>query len=143
MQNVEVLDGKNESQGASPSNWWRRRPSRRAAIVTLAVAGAAAGLFFGWGWVVAAGLSSVVFGLLPCVAMCAAGLCMNRLGQKSTCRNSDTPVSAQKPSDSRVNTISAEGHVPLLVDGGAKPKDQRSMLTAGEILSANNKSSKS
>jgi hypothetical protein len=143
MPDIEALDGKIGSQAASTTNWLQWRPGQRAAIVMLVVAVGIAGLFFCWPWVVAAGLSSVVLGLLPCAAMCAAGLCMNRLGQKSACRKSDTPVSAQEPSDSRVNTISAEGHVPLPVDGGAKPKDQRSMLTAGELMSANNKSSKS
>jgi hypothetical protein len=124
MQNVEVLDSKIESQGASPTNWWRRRPSRRAAIVTLAVAGAAAGLFFGWGWVVAAGLSSVVLGLLPCAAMCAAGLCMNRLGQKNACKTTDAPETVQKPTALQVLAISGEGDAPLLDDGSSRPNDQ-------------------
>lgn len=43
----------------------------------------AGGLFLGWDWLVAAGLAPVVLGLLPCAAMCAAGLCMNRGGGKS------------------------------------------------------------
>lgn len=43
----------------------------------------ASGLFLGWDWLVAAGLAPVVLGVLPCVAMCAAGLCMNCGGGKS------------------------------------------------------------
>ena len=43
----------------------------------------ASGLFLGWDWLVAAGLAPVVLGVLPCVAMCAAGLCMSGRGSKS------------------------------------------------------------
>lgn len=44
--------------------------------------GGGAGLFFGWNWLVAAGLASIIVGILPCLAMCALGLCMNRMGKK-------------------------------------------------------------
>ena len=124
MQNVELLDSKIEWQGASPTNWWRRRPSRRAAIVTLAVAGAAAGLFFGWGWVVAAGLSSVVLGLLPCAAMCAAGLCMNRLGQKNACAKGGPTSAPKEPSNSETIRTSAEGTSSVSDAEGLTPRDR-------------------
>ena len=39
-------------------------------------------LYFGWNWLVAAGLTSVVIGVLPCLAMCALGLCMGRMSKK-------------------------------------------------------------
>ncbi len=58
------------------------RLGRRVAVVAWSAAGIGLGLFFGWNWVVAAGLSSIVLGLLPCAAMCAAGLCMGRGGGK-------------------------------------------------------------
>jgi len=36
-----------------------------------------AGLFFGgWGWLVAAGLAPVILSVLPCLVMCALGICM-------------------------------------------------------------------
>ena len=35
----------------------------------------AAGLFFNWSWLVAAGALPILFGVLPCLAMCALHLC--------------------------------------------------------------------
>ena len=36
-----------------------------------------AGLYFGgWGWLVAAGLAPVILSVLPCLVMCALGICM-------------------------------------------------------------------
>ena len=124
MQNVEVLDSRIESQNASPTAWWRRRPSRRTTIIALAVAGTVAGLFFGWNWAVAAGLSSFVLGLLPCAAMCAAGLCMNRMGQKSACGKIGVPESAPQPGESPPKAISVEGGAPPLENGIAVSEDQ-------------------
>lgn len=46
------------------------------------------GVVFGWSWLVAAGIAPILLGVLPCVAMCALGLCMNRTGEKSC--SSDT-----------------------------------------------------
>ncbi len=51
------------------------RLSRRVAVVAWSTAGVGLSLLFSWNWLVAAGLSSVVLGILPCAAMCAAGLC--------------------------------------------------------------------
>lgn len=49
------------------------------------------GLFFGWDWLVAAGLAPILLTVLPCAAMCGLGLCMNREGGKSC---SSTPTDA-------------------------------------------------
>lgn len=66
----------------------------RTAILTLAFAGVAAGILFSWKWLVAAGLSSLVVGVLPCVAMCAAGMCMRRGGKGNSSAAIDAPASA-------------------------------------------------
>lgn len=42
-----------------------------------------AGLALNWSWLVAAGIAPVLIGALPCLAMCALGLCMNRAGGSS------------------------------------------------------------
>ena len=51
----------------------------------LAIAGAAivAGLAFNWSWLVAAGVAPLLLSALPCVAMCAFGLCMMGMGDRS------------------------------------------------------------
>lgn len=51
-------------------------------LTILAVAAAAAGLYFGWSSLAAVGLTGVIVSLLPCLVMCAAGLCMSRMGGK-------------------------------------------------------------
>jgi len=53
--------------------------------VLLALAGLAlaAGLALNWGWLTAAGIAPILVSLLPCAAMCALGLCMNKGGGKS------------------------------------------------------------
>jgi hypothetical protein len=47
-----------------------------------AVLGAPVALYAGWDWLAGAGLATTVVALLPCLAMCALGLCMGR-GKKS------------------------------------------------------------
>ena len=42
----------------------------------------AAGLFFGWDSLVALGVSGLVLSVLPCLVMCALGICASRTGRK-------------------------------------------------------------
>ena len=59
-----------------------RRLSRRTWFAVLGLAGVGAALYAGWEWLAAAGLTTLIVGVLPCVAMCGLGLCANRLGGK-------------------------------------------------------------
>ena len=63
----------------------------RNVLIAAAVLGGGGALFFGWNWLVAAGLASVVLGVLPCLVMCALGICASRMGKK------DAPASATAP----------------------------------------------
>ncbi|HEX9583488.1 MAG TPA: hypothetical protein VGB36_03185 [Gammaproteobacteria bacterium] len=56
----------------------------RRGLIVMAVAVLAAGTYFGWGWLVAAGIAPILLALAPCAAMCALGLCMNR-GSGNSC----------------------------------------------------------
>ena len=86
MENVKEIDGKTTGSQGCTSGCAPTAQSggvnRRALYIGLAVAGAAGGLFLGWDWLVAAGLSTLIIGVLPCVAMCALGLCGSRMGKK-------------------------------------------------------------
>lgn len=42
-----------------------------------------AGLVLNWSWLVAIGIAPILIAVLPCIAMCALGLCMSRAGGKS------------------------------------------------------------
>ena len=65
----------------SGANLLRGLASNRAALLT-AVGVVAAGLALGWEWLAAAGALPLLLSALPCVAMCALGLCMRgRNGQ--------------------------------------------------------------
>ena len=58
------------------------RLGRRAGVIAWLAVAIGLALFFGWGLIVAAGLSALVLGLLPCAAMCALGLCAGSSGKK-------------------------------------------------------------
>ena len=62
-------------------------------IAALVVAGGA--LYLGWSALVAAGIASVIVGVLPCLAMCVLGLCMGRMGKKDAA----IPTSNSLPPD--------------------------------------------
>lgn len=72
----------------------------RRGIIVLAIAAVVAGLAFNWSWLVAAGILPVLLTALPCVAMCALGLCMHRMGGRSCSTDtSATPTSRGSGSD--------------------------------------------
>lgn len=50
----------------------------RRGLFALAGLAIAAGLAFNWSWLAAAGIAPILISVLPCVAMCALGLCMNK-----------------------------------------------------------------
>ena len=69
------------------------RIGRRVAVVVSLSTVVGLGLFLGWGWLVAAGVSSIVLGFLPCAAMCALGQCGDFSGNKY----SDTSATQTRP----------------------------------------------
>jgi len=58
--------------------------SRRGWVVVLTVL-AVAGVVFRWQWLVALGLASIVLSVVPCLIMCAFGLCAYRMLGRSRC----------------------------------------------------------
>jgi hypothetical protein len=48
-------------------------------IAALATVALAAGFALNWSWLVAAGIAQLLISVAPCIAMCALGLCMNRM----------------------------------------------------------------
>lgn len=78
---------------------------RRGYLILAAVA-IAGGLAFNWSWLAAAGIAPLLLAALPCVAMCALGLCMNKVTGGS-CKSNQTG-----------NTVAADGESSL--PGGAQ-----------------------
>jgi hypothetical protein len=62
----------------------------RRGLIILGAAALVLGIAFNWGWLVAAGIAPILLTALPCVAMCALGLCMNKM--------TNNPREAQTPS---------------------------------------------
>lgn len=56
----------------------------------------AAGLAFNWGWLVTAGIAPILIGVLPCVAMCAVGVCCMK---KTAGQSSAEPAIDEEPSE--------------------------------------------
>ena len=56
----------------------------RRRLIVLTVAAAGMGLYLSWGWLVVAGVAPLLLALAPCAAMCALGLCLNKMGRKSS-----------------------------------------------------------
>ena len=65
--------------------------------VALAVLALAAGVFFGWRSLAALGLTTFIVSLLPCLVMCALGICVARTSRKGTSCNSPQPPEKETP----------------------------------------------
>lgn len=79
------------------------------------------GLIFKWNWLVAAGIAPLLLSVLPCVAMCALGLCMRKMSASS----SDIPA---KATDKSADTAT-HAPAPLLLAG---PDASLTAPTAGD-----------
>jgi hypothetical protein len=64
-------------------------------LIALAIVATVAGLFFGWGWLVAIGLAPILVSLAPCLLMCALGICMARWGSAGNAKDPTTPEAKQ------------------------------------------------
>ena len=80
--NHENIQTTRPSPMAGPLFALRRFLRTRFGIATAALA-IGGGFYFGWGYVVAAGLAPLILGVAPCAAMCALGLCMSGGHKKS------------------------------------------------------------
>lgn len=56
---------------------------KRLLLGGIALALIGAGLAWQWSWLVAIGVAPLLASAAPCVAMCALGLCMHRMGRHS------------------------------------------------------------
>ncbi|MBI3055530.1 MAG: hypothetical protein HYY77_16055 [Betaproteobacteria bacterium] len=77
--------------------WYYLGGRRGLILLTVAILGA--GLVLNWSWLVAVGVAPLLLALAPCAAMCALGLCMNKMGKQSgpTQSNSGAQSGAAKP----------------------------------------------
>ncbi len=94
----------------------RRHLVGRRGLFILAGLIAAAGLAFGWSWLEAVGIASVLLATLPCLAMCALGLCMHGMGGGRSCSPSaDTSRSIDAAGNGDINTAGGNPVKPAQV----------------------------
>ena len=87
MTEIQRTKSGNTSLGHDVVHAVRYYLKGRRGLLVLAGTALVAGLAFNWSWLVAAGIAPLLLSVLPCVAMCALGLCMNKKAcssQKST-----------------------------------------------------------
>ena len=74
-----------------------------------------------WSWLVAAGIASLLLAALPCVAMCALGLCMNKMGNKSsTSETTSAQDNDQGAGDHGTSNAEAPAPLPRTLDNEEK-----------------------
>ncbi|MGK9169650.1 hypothetical protein KXR53_25255 [Inquilinus limosus] len=72
----------------------------RGALILAAAVVAGGGLWFGWPWLVAAGIAPILLSLAPCAAMCALGLCTMKACSKTGSTAADAvPAPPAKPDE--------------------------------------------
>lgn len=118
MQHSQPLEGRTTMGAFEQLITVGGRFSRRTSLVTLALAGVAGGVYLGWPSLVAAGLAPLILGLAPCAAMCALGLCANRMGQRSAC-SSPAETTTSTASNDPVATLAADAESPQSAADGA------------------------
>ncbi len=62
---------------------FKRLGGKRLMLAGVALALIGAGLTWQWSWLVAIGVAPLLVGAAPCIAMCALGLCMHRIGSST------------------------------------------------------------
>jgi hypothetical protein len=103
--------------------WLRGRNGVIAFLVVAVVIGAA----LNWSWLVAVGIAPLLLTVLPCAAMCALGLCMNRMAGGS-CSTETRPVETPKPDARVVASLDAGEPGPLLSDRSTLPDEPTASL---------------
>jgi hypothetical protein len=89
----------------------------------LAIAGVAivAGLAFNWSWLVAVGIAPLLLSALPCLVMCALGLCMMQMTRgKVAAEPPNGPASVSNSALSQHSDISGLPETPVSNDASSK-----------------------
>ena len=100
MQSSEATKVPLEQKKQKNTSVLRERLLGRNGLIMVALLAISGGLYLNWSWLVAAGLAPLILGVLPCVAMCALGLCASKMtGGKSSCSSSENPPKTAETTD--------------------------------------------
>jgi hypothetical protein len=115
----------------SALRYWLRGRNGVIALIGLALVIGAA---LNWSWLVAVGVVPLLITVLPCAAMCALGLCMNRMDGGS-CSTETNPVAVPK-ADARVRASLEAGEPdPVLLPSGTSTRpDEQTAGSASSVM---------
>ena len=85
-------------------------------LLLLGVVAVAGGAALNWNWLVAAGIAPVLISVLPCLAMCGLGLCMNRI-MGGSCAPEGAQRAAAPSSDERAPSTAPAAATPGMLAG--------------------------
>ncbi len=98
---MEYLSTLEPTRRPSAVEAFASRFDRRTRVIAAALVGVGAALYFGWGWLAAAGLTTLIISFLPCAVMCGLGLCMSRMGKGGAGGCSDKSAAAPAESSNQ------------------------------------------
>ena len=114
------------------ARYYLGRPRTWIIVATIAVA---MGLVFNWNWLVAAGLAPILLSTLPCLVMCAIGVCtMCRSAKEQSASIPDSSSTLAAPAmaaDRLTPVVNAVGSVPAIAQPTAAPTPELNELPAG------------
>lgn len=96
----------------------------RTGMIAVAAVALGLGAYFNWGWLVAAGIAPLLIGVLPCVAMCALGLCMSRTTPRPASSEGEEAPNSELPAAQIVIAPQGSIETPALVGGKTKGKKE-------------------
>lgn len=101
MTNIQASEPSENASGSANAYALQRFFNGRGGVVLVAAAALTVGIVSNWSWLVAAGIAPLLLSVLPCVAMCALGLCMNRMKGNSCHSDAVADVPSGKSEDER------------------------------------------
>lgn len=104
----------------------------RRVIVAVAATGIVGGLAFNWTWLAAIGVAPLLLSVLPCVAMCALGLCMSRMTGRSCQAGADTGGTSVSSRDEAMSCASARSP-QVLSDRSRAKRGSRRVATSSDF----------
>jgi hypothetical protein len=97
--NASDLLSRREPRG--PVGRLTRLVQGRRSLIMLSTLALGLGAAFNWSWLVAAGVAPLLLSALPCVAMCALGLCMSRMNSFSAGKTSPLASAEEVAADGK------------------------------------------
>jgi hypothetical protein len=93
----------------------------RLGLIALGVVAVVVSAVLNWSWLVAAGIAPLLITALPCVAMCALGLCMNKMIRRAADKNRREDGGGVCQSLATVSRSSASDTGPTLAATADRP----------------------